>query len=210
MTGTEITCDDRRSRQGAPFPSLSSHTFTAPEREMAELQVKLARCRALAKEFPNGPTDDPGYGRRNVPRDPRLGAIASWRRGAPGLRTPYVGLPLQVHPPENLFQSASDPSEPLMATVGPADRNCWNQPDPGGLVLRRMTKMAEKTTLEVDAGTQIPPRPHDSGSGANETVDGLDATTEALRQAVEDAPSVSQDDVDAVPVFDRADVAPRI
>ena len=70
--------------------------------------------------------------------------------------------------------------------------------------------MADKTNLEVDAGKQIPPRPHDSGSGANETVDGLDATTEALRQAFEDAPSVLPDDVEAVPVFDRADVTPKI
>jgi hypothetical protein len=34
-----------------------------------------------------------------------------------------------------------------------------------------------------EAGDQVPPRRHDSGSGANETVDGLDATTEELRHA---------------------------
>ena len=29
-----------------------------------------------------------------------------------------------------------------------------------------------------EAGEQVPPRRHDAGSGANETIDGLDATTE--------------------------------
>jgi hypothetical protein len=34
-------------------------------------------------------------------------------------------------------------------------------------------------------GQQVPSRPHDSGSQANETLD-LDATTESLRHAAED------------------------
>jgi hypothetical protein len=34
--------------------------------------------------------------------------------------------------------------------------------------------------VTAETGKQIPARPHDSGSAANETVDGLDATTEAL------------------------------
>jgi hypothetical protein len=46
---------------------------------------------------------------------------------------------------------------------------------------------------------------------ANETVDGLDATTEALRRTPEDTPSgAAPDDVETVPVFDRADLAPKI
>jgi hypothetical protein len=46
---------------------------------------------------------------------------------------------------------------------------------------------------------------------ANETVDGLDATAEALRRAAEDTPSgASPDDVEKTPVFDRADLAPKI
>jgi hypothetical protein len=62
-----------------------------------------------------------------------------------------------------------------------------------------------------ETGEQVPVRPHDSGSAANETVDGLDATTEALRHAAEDTPSgASPDDVEKIPVFDRADLAPRI
>jgi hypothetical protein len=63
----------------------------------------------------------------------------------------------------------------------------------------------------AEAGKQIPARPHDSGSAANETVDGLDATTEALRHAVEDTPSgAAPDDAEKVPVFDRADLPPKI
>ena len=57
---------------------------------------------------------------------------------------------------------------------------------------------------------QVPARPHDSGSAANETVDGLDAITEALRHAAEDTPYASPNDPEKVPVFDRANVAPKI
>ena len=63
----------------------------------------------------------------------------------------------------------------------------------------------------AEAGKQIPARPHDSGSAANETVDGLDATAESLRHAAEDTPSgASSEDVEKTPVFDRADRAPKI
>lgn len=72
-----------------------------------------------------------------------------------------------------------------------------------------MDKSAQLTG--VDAGKQVPPRRHDAGSGANETTDGLDATSEALRHAAEDTPSgASPEDVETVPVFDRADLAPKI
>jgi hypothetical protein len=65
--------------------------------------------------------------------------------------------------------------------------------------------------IATETGEQIPARPHDSGSAANETVDGLDATTEALRRAAEDTPSgASPDDVEKVPVFDRAGEAPKV
>ena len=69
--------------------------------------------------------------------------------------------------------------------------------------------------MEVDTGSgggeQVPARPHDSGSGANQTVDGLDSATETLRHAAEDTPSgAGPDDVEKTPVFDRADLAPRI
>lgn len=63
----------------------------------------------------------------------------------------------------------------------------------------------------TETGAQIPAKPHDAGSQANETVDGLNAETEALRHAAEDTPSgAAPDDVDKVPVFDRADLPPKI
>lgn len=72
-----------------------------------------------------------------------------------------------------------------------------------------MDKTAPNAT--VNAGKQVPPRRHDAGSGANETMDGLDATNEALRHAAEDTPSgAAPEDVETVPVFDRADLAPKI
>ena len=61
----------------------------------------------------------------------------------------------------------------------------------------------------TEAGKQVPAKPHDSQ--ANETVDGLNAETEALRHAAEDTPSgVAPEDIEKVPVFDRADLAPKI
>ena len=48
---------------------------------------------------------------------------------------------------------------------------------------------SNRDTITTETGEQVPARPHDSGSGANETVDGLDATTEAIRHAAEDTPS---------------------
>lgn len=63
----------------------------------------------------------------------------------------------------------------------------------------------------TEAGAQIPAKPHDSGSQANETVDGLNAEAEALRHAAEDNSSAAApDDIEKVPVFDRADLAPKI
>ena len=62
-----------------------------------------------------------------------------------------------------------------------------------------------------EAGEQVPSRRHDAGSGANETVDGLDATTEELRHAAEDTPSgAGPEKIEKTPVFDRADLALKI
>ena len=67
----------------------------------------------------------------------------------------------------------------------------------------------EPSTAET--GEQVPARPHDSGSAANETVDGLDATTELLRHAAEDTPAGDgRGKIEKMPVFDRADLAPKI
>jgi hypothetical protein len=74
-------------------------------------------------------------------------------------------------------------------------------------------QMTQKNRVSnsVETGEQVPAWPHDSGSQANETVDGLDATTEALRHAAEDTPSgANPEDVEKTPVFDRAGEAPKI
>jgi len=69
--------------------------------------------------------------------------------------------------------------------------------------------MAEKIPRRT--GGRVPTKPHDAGSQANETADGLDSTTEALRHAAEDTPSGAKpDNVEKTPVFDRADQAPKI
>jgi hypothetical protein len=47
---------------------------------------------------------------------------------------------------------------------------------------------------------------HDEGSGANETVDGLDEMQEAARRGAEDIPaSERSDDFERLPVFDRGE-----
>jgi hypothetical protein len=67
----------------------------------------------------------------------------------------------------------------------------------------------DPTTAET--GEWIPARPHDSGSQANETVEGLNSTTEALRHAAEDtACGAAPNDIEKTPVFDRAGLAPTI
>lgn len=47
---------------------------------------------------------------------------------------------------------------------------------------------------------------HDEGSGANETIDGLDEIQEAIRHGAEDIPPSDRDrDFERLPVFDRAE-----
>jgi hypothetical protein len=66
-----------------------------------------------------------------------------------------------------------------------------------------------QSDYDPEDGKQVPVRPHDTGSQANETVDGLDAETEALRHATEDAPT-GLGKIEKTPVFDRADLLPKI
>ena len=87
-----------------------------------------------------------------------------------------------------------------------------NTTGPNGLLKGETTMpKSNREPSTAETGEQVRARPHDSGSAANETVDGLDATTEALRHAAEDTPSgATLEDVEKVPVFDRAGLAPRI
>jgi hypothetical protein len=76
---------------------------------------------------------------------------------------------------------------------------------------KKLTTGREPSKAVAETGEQVPVRRHDAGSGANETVDGLDSTSEALRQAAEDTPSgAAPDEIEKTPVFDRADLAPKI
>jgi hypothetical protein len=64
----------------------------------------------------------------------------------------------------------------------------------------------------------LPPEPrgeitgrHDEGSGANETVDGLDELEEERRRATEDvATNEERQRIRAIPVFERGDLPPKI
>ncbi|HWL05930.1 MAG TPA: hypothetical protein VNQ99_13510 [Xanthobacteraceae bacterium] len=59
-------------------------------------------------------------------------------------------------------------------------------------------------------GGPVRPKPHDSGSGANETVDGLDSSNEEIRRGAEDVPIGRQENVENVPVFERGDLPPKV
>jgi ubiquinone/menaquinone biosynthesis C-methylase UbiE len=77
----------------------------------------------------------------------------------------------------------------------------------------RTPRRSSVIVADIGRGTgQVAAHPHDSGSQANETVDGLDATTESLRHATEDMPATGTgpSDIEKTPVFDRAGEAPRI
>jgi hypothetical protein len=80
-----------------------------------------------------------------------------------------------------------------------------------GLIKEALMPPINRDPVAGETGGQVPARPHDSGSAANETVDGLDATTEALRHAAEDTPAGDgQGKIEKTPVFDRGDLAPKI
>jgi hypothetical protein len=53
---------------------------------------------------------------------------------------------------------------------------------------------------------------HDEGSDANDTPDGLTESEEAVRQAAEDVPSGRPftGPIEAIPVFDRGDLPPKV
>jgi len=72
---------------------------------------------------------------------------------------------------------------------------------------------ASLAAVDVDQPIGAQPRSavtgqHQPGMGANETVDGLSGTEEAVRAAAED--EAEADDFEDLPVFDRADAIPKI
>jgi len=71
---------------------------------------------------------------------------------------------------------------------------------------------ASPAAVDIDQPIGAQPRStvtgQQSGTGEDETVDGLSASEEALRAAAEDETEV--DDSEDTPVFDRADAIPKI
>jgi hypothetical protein len=60
--------------------------------------------------------------------------------------------------------------------------------------------------------SRLAKKPHDEGSDANDTVDGLTESEESVRHAAEDIPA-GQDPAgspDATPVFDRGSLPPKV
>lgn len=62
---------------------------------------------------------------------------------------------------------------------------------------------------DASVTTQPSDRHIDDGTGEEETEDGLDAMTEAVRRAAEEAPTAPANDED-VPVFDRSGMPDKI
>jgi hypothetical protein len=91
---------------------------------------------------------------------------------------------------------------------GPTERDASERI---GLLKELTMPQSNRDPSTAETGERVPARPHDSGSQANETLEGLNSTTEALRHAAEDMASGAElDDIEKTPVFDRADLAPRI
>ena len=79
---------------------------------------------------------------------------------------------------------------------GVADRGALNEDEV------RRPEIASRRRSEITGR-------HDEGSGANETIDGLDDYQEAVRHAAEDIPASEKPRTIAdLPVFDRAETNP--
>jgi hypothetical protein len=74
---------------------------------------------------------------------------------------------------------------------------------------RALTVSDASNAEETMAKTAKPSRRRDEGSGANETTDGLDELQEAARHGAEDVPD-KRTTLKDIPVFDRAEVEPKV
>jgi hypothetical protein len=85
-------------------------------------------------------------------------------------------------------------------------------------VLSNITGREPGSAFASDASKPIGAHPrsevtgrHDAGSGANETVDGLTPTEEAIRHAAEETPAGRPDrEPEEMPVFDRGRAPPKV
>ena len=102
-----------------------------------------------------------------------------------------------------------------LGEVSPADAATLDSPtgreDHHGLAeARRVAGSEINKPIGAQPRSEVTGR-HDAGSGANETADGLNSTEEALRRAAEDSPSgAREEDIEDIPVFDRADTLPKV
>jgi hypothetical protein len=83
-------------------------------------------------------------------------------------------------------------------------------------MLSDVTGLEADRAFQDDASKPIGAHPrsevtgrHDAGSGANETVDGLTPTEEAIRRGAEDKP-VGGPEREDMPVFDRGQAPPKV
>jgi len=96
--------------------------------------------------------------------------------------------------------------------------NCGELSEADAVVLPGPTGR-EASALESVTGTPMPATRrseitgrHDSGSGANDTADGLTSSEEAMRRGAEETPigAKERDTLEDVPVFDRAHQLPKV
>src|SRR5687767_15051255 len=99
----------------------------------------------------------------------------------------------------------SKPDRALLET--PAGRENDDGAEPGSLAEDR-----EPSPRDYARPRSLTTGRHDEGSGANETIDGLDEYQEAARHAAEDIPASEKpgDDFERLPVFDRAESERKI
>ena len=106
--------------------------------------------------------------------------------------------------------------QPAADVVDPADRALLDSP----LGRENDFGASDEGTLTEDEieRPEVLSRPmstvtgrHDEGSGANETIDGLDEIQESIRHGAEDIPTSDKDrEFERLPVFDRAESEPKV
>jgi hypothetical protein len=103
-------------------------------------------------------------------------------------------------PHSNRFANQSD--------VSPSDAAAL--PGPTGREGSRLEGSEAAEPLAGQPRSEITGR-HDAGSGANETVDGLTASEEAIRRGAEETPIDTREiELEDLPVFDRGQTLPKV
>jgi hypothetical protein len=112
-----------------------------------------------------------------------------------------------------MLRLVASSSEQEGATMNAADRKREN---PALLEDERLPVEPAVTGIDADPARsrRVADRTnvHDAGSDANDTLDGLTESEEAVRQSAEDRPTGSSPDgaPESVPVFDRGSLPPKV